>query len=103
MELSADEEAEIQEALRDWFPANRCPVSPKDWDKLVDQKARFAGSACESYDRAVESDAPRFLRQMLAKSRWRLVRTYLRTKRAAEHEKLRLANNLLPAIFHSDD
>lgn len=96
--FTPEEQAELDEAMKTWIPFWRKPTNPQEWDKLVSQRYSFAISAKESHDGAVASDAPMFLRQLLAKSRYVAARKYWRTKRRASNEKQRLCENLLHAM-----
>ena len=96
--LTPEEQAELDEAMKSWIPYWRKPLSPDEWDKLVSQRYSFAATAIESHKSGVASNAPLFLRQMLAKSRHQMVWKYCRTKRRAEAEKVRACQNLLAAL-----
>lgn len=98
MELSEDDQKIIDEALATWQPWWRKPINPTEWDKLVSQHGAFALSSCESYETALDINAPRFLTQMIARNRYKLVSRYARTRRRAEREKARWCNNLLHAL-----
>lgn len=91
----SDVQAEIDEALAGWIPYWRKPISPGEWDKLVSQRRSFAISALESYMSPVIPEAPLFLRQLLAKSRYRTIRKYERVRRRAEAEKDRMLSRLM--------
>ena len=98
MELSKEDQKIIDEALATCHPWWRKPINPTEWDKLVSQHRSFALSSCESYKDAVDMNAPRFLTQMIARNRYKLVSRYDRTKRRAEREKKRWCHNLLHAL-----
>jgi len=77
-------EVEIQAAIDAWVPWWRRPQSQAEWDKLVEQKATFAAMAIDTHKRAVKSKMPQWLIEKVAKSKYRAVRKYKRTKRRAE-------------------
>ena len=91
-------DAEVEKALENWHPWWKRPVTPGEWDKIVEQRARFAASAFETHRDAVESMMPFWFIQRAARNKYVLIRKYQRTRRRAEIEKSRMAKNLLHAI-----
>lgn len=84
LDLSPQEQTELQAAIDAWIPWWRCPQSQDEWDKLVEQRATFAASAIETHQNAVESRMPQWFIERAAKSKYQMVSKYRRTKRRAE-------------------
>lgn len=83
----------------DWFPCNRKPISPSDWEKLERQALVFASSSINTFKDAVESQMPTWFIQQCAKTKYRLIRRYHRVKRRAAEEKQLAIERLLHAVF----
>lgn len=99
--LSLDDDPELQEALKNWFPANRKPVLLTDWEKLLNQAGAFAWQATEGYEKAKASGIPHWFLQRLARSKYRLSRRYVRLRRRVEKEQYETYKRLLHAIGHT--
>jgi hypothetical protein len=98
LEFTEDEQAELDEAMKSWIPYWRKPRSIDEWQKLLLQHWTFADSAKTSHEESVAMDAPLWLRQMLAKSRYRTTKRFMRTRNRAASEKRRVCENLLHAL-----
>ena len=96
--FTPEEQAELEEAMKFWIPYWRKPRTPDEWGRLLLQRWTFANSARTSHDEAVAMDAPLFLRQLTAKSKYQAERRFLRTRRRAADEKRRVSENLLRTL-----
>lgn len=72
-------DAEVQQALKDWHPWWKRPITPGDWDKIVAQRAQFAASSIETHRKSVESNMPFWFIQKTARNKYVLIRKYQRT------------------------
>lgn len=97
-EFTPEEQRDFDEAMKLWIPYWRKPGTPNEWEKLLLQRWSFAESARETHEQATASNAPLFLRQMTAKSKYVLARRFQRTRRRVAEEKQRAAVNLLHAL-----
>lgn len=86
-----------------WYPWWKKPVTPGDWDKLVEQRAIFASSAIQTHKLAIETKMPFWFIQQVARNKYTLLRKYERTKKRAELEKNKMYTNLLHAIGLTGD
>ena len=91
-------DADVKKALENWHPWWKRPVTPIEWDKVVEQRARFAASAIETHRKAVESNMPFWFIQRVARNKYVLIRKYQRTKRRATIERNRMGANLLKVL-----
>jgi hypothetical protein len=96
--FTPEEQADFDEAMKSWIPYWRKPRTPDEWGRLLLQRWSFAESARTSHDEAVAMDAPLFLRQLTAKSKYQSERRFQRTRRRAADEKRRVCENLLHAL-----
>lgn len=94
---------EIAEALKSWFPWWKRPLRMSDWDRLLSQSRAWAEAAIETHQSALDSDAPLFLRQMTASSKFRLYRRYLRLRNRCFIERCRAHEALMREIFSEEE
>lgn len=101
--ITPEEQAEIDEALKEWVPYWRKPVSIDEWEKLLAQKKSMAAFAIESHIVAREIGANLRLRQVIARRRYRALNRYMRTLRRMNQEKIRLYHDLEHTLGVSDE
>lgn len=89
---------EIEKGVKNIVPSNRKPRSPEEWDRLAAQRQMFASRVNQTYKECKESDAPLFLRQLVARNRHQMTRKWKRTLRRATTEKHLLCRNLLHVL-----
>ena len=98
VEFTPEEQAFIDNAKKNMIPWWRKPQSPQEWDRLVAQKASFAISASVTHAEAKQSNAPHFLTQLTARSKYRAYRRFARTRNRAAFEKQLMCEKLMNAL-----